>query len=120
MDNALRRYPNVQITKLKTDSINACSKLITDGQRSSFDLIYTDGSHTSCDVLSDALLTYPLAKKGALIIFDDYLWNHGYRKTGNVLASPKIGIDCFITAFAGKLEVIHGPPSYQLYLNKID
>ena len=116
---ATEMYPSVEVRKIKNDSINACAQLITEGRRSQFDLIYIDGSHLACDVLSDALLTYPLAKDGALIIFDDYLWNYGFRKTGNVLATPKIGVDAFMNTFADKVEIIHGYPSYQLYGKKL-
>jgi predicted O-methyltransferase YrrM len=117
---ATDNYPSVKVRKLKTDSVNACSQLIVEGYRSHFDLIYIDGSHKACDVLSDALLTYHLAKEGALIIFDDYLWNYGFRKTGNVLATPKIGVDAFVNTFADKVEIIHGLPSYQLYIKKLN
>lgn len=112
-------YPTVNVRKIKNDSINACAQLITEGRRSHFDLIYIDGSHLACDVLSDALLTYPLAKDGALMIFDDYLWNYGFRKTGNVLATPKIGVDSSINTFSDRVEIIHGYPSYQLYVKKL-
>ena len=113
-------YSSVNVRKMKTDSVNACAQLIVEGKRSHFDLIYIDGSHKSCDVLSDALLTYPLAKDGALIIFDDYLWNYGFRKTGNVLDTPKIGVDAFVNTYADKVEIIHGLPSYQLYIKKLN
>lgn len=116
---ATETYTSVNVRKIKNDSINACAQLIIEGGRSQFDLIYIDGSHLACDVLSDAIQTYPLAKSGALIIFDDYLWNYGYRKTGNVLATPKIGVDAFTNTFADKVEIIHGYPSYQLYVKKL-
>lgn len=116
---AAKNYPSVVVRKIKNDSVNACAQLIGEGRRSEFDLVYIDGSHQACDVLSDALLTYQLARKGALIIFDDYLWNHGFRKTGNVLANPKIGVDAFLNTFADKFEIIYGYPSYQLYAKKL-
>jgi len=39
-----------------------------------FDYISIDGSHEAADVLSDAVLSWPLLKTGGLICFDDYEW----------------------------------------------
>lgn len=93
--------------------------MIAAGDCSKYDLIYIDGSHKSCDVLSDAIMSFPLARPGALIIFDDYLWDFGFKKTGSPLNAPKIGIDAFTSNFADSVEIIHGLPSYQLYLRKL-
>ncbi|MGC1833072.1 MAG: class I SAM-dependent methyltransferase, partial [Candidatus Acidiferrales bacterium] len=41
----------------------------------SFDFIYIDGGHSTLNVLQDAVLSFALAKPGAIIAFDDYLWN---------------------------------------------
>jgi hypothetical protein len=40
-----------------------------------YDFIYVDGAHSTIDVLEDAVLSFLLAKPGAIIAFDDYLWN---------------------------------------------
>jgi hypothetical protein len=42
-----------------------------------FDLVYIDGSHEAADVLSDAILAWPLLQTGGLLGFDDYDW-HGF------------------------------------------
>src|SRR3989339_675257 len=41
----------------------------------SFDFAYIDGSHLAADVLTDAVLTFPLLKKGGILVFDDYHWD---------------------------------------------
>lgn len=58
-----------------------------------FDFIYIDGSHTSYDVLQDAVLCHPLLKDGGLIIFDDF----GWKDTNNLhpTNSPELGIISF-------------------------
>lgn len=108
----------MDVHKLKMTSVQAIAKLIHEGHAESFDLIYIDGSHQSTDVLTDAVSSFNLLKQGGLIIFDDYLWDFGYRKTGSVLSTPKIGIDSFINVFYEKIRIIHGYPSYQMYCEK--
>lgn len=114
------RYPELfSFEKCKTDSISACASRLSDATGSEFDFIFIDGSHAAPDVLSDAVFSWPLLKPGGLMIFDDYQWNYGYRKTGNPLATPRPAIDAFIACFQDKLEVITGLPLYQLYLRKL-
>jgi predicted O-methyltransferase YrrM len=67
-----------------------------------YDVAYIDGSHYTCDVLSDAILTFPLVKPGGLIIFDDYEWP-GHKGT---LANPKLGINAFVACYEDKLDVV--------------
>lgn len=110
---------NLDFNKLKMTSIEACAKLISEGHQETFDLIYIDGSHNAFDVLTDAIFSFPLCKSGGIVIFDDYLWDHGFRKTGNPLSIPKSGVDCFLNTFVGKVRIIHGYPSYQLYCVKL-
>jgi hypothetical protein len=40
-----------------------------------YDFIYVDGSHQTIDVLEDAVAAFQLAKVGAIIAFDDYIWD---------------------------------------------
>jgi len=110
---------SLEVKKLKMYSIQAVSYLLTSNLYGFFDFVYVDGSHTSADVLSDAVNAYYLLKPGGLMVFDDYLWNYGFVKTGNPLQCPKIGVDSFINAFHGKVEVLLGFPSYQLYVKKL-
>jgi predicted O-methyltransferase YrrM len=45
------------------------------GERRMFHIVYIDGSHTAADVLSDAVLAWPMLNEGGLMIFDDLNWN---------------------------------------------
>lgn len=78
-----------------------------------FDVIYIDGSHIACDVLSDALLSWFLLKKGGLIIFDDYEWLGGK----NEIECPKLGINCFLNCFKGQYEILE--QKYQIIIRKL-
>lgn len=80
----------------------------------SVDFAYIDGSHEAKDVLTDACVIFPKMKNGGVIIFDDYKWNP---PDGNRLVLPQVGIDCFLTAFAPWLEVMHS--GYQVAVRKI-
>lgn len=67
-----------------------------------FDFAYIDGSHLAPDVLSDAILIFPLMKKNGIMIFDDYFWDDEPDK----LNRPKIAIDAFLKIYEGKYEMI--------------
>jgi predicted O-methyltransferase YrrM len=70
-----------------------------------FQFIYIDGSHKAPDVLEDAVLSFPLLAKGGVMIFDDYPWLSG---TPDIPESmPAIGIDAFLSAFRGRLRLLH-------------
>src|SRR6476646_2575452 len=78
-----------------------------------YDFIYIDGSHLACDVLIDAVLSWPLVKVQGLLVFDDY----DFRFPNNPNQNTQIGIDAFINSFLPKIEVIHR--GHQLILKKI-
>ncbi|MGA7854486.1 MAG: class I SAM-dependent methyltransferase [Candidatus Acidiferrales bacterium] len=80
----------------------------------SFDFIYIDGGHSTFNVLEDAILSFALAKPGAIIAFDDYLWNDPKHNQDGV---PKPAIDAFTALYARKLELLE--TSYQVWLRKI-
>jgi Methyltransferase domain len=64
-----------------------------------YDVIYIDGGHGSTDVLEDAVQSFRLAKPGAIIAFDDYVWNDPQHNQHGV---PKPAIDAFLTLYAKK------------------
>lgn len=68
-----------------------------------FDFIYIDGSHDSCDVLEDAVLSFRVLKKGGVLIFDDY----GLELYDNPKRNPKIAIDAWLDCFEGQYQLIH-------------
>jgi predicted O-methyltransferase YrrM len=120
---ALSRTPAVAFTKLKMPSSEALISLRA-GIGRKFDLIYIDGSHTAPDVLSDAVLAWPLLNVGGVMIFDDYLWRSkpdalDIAAKQNPLDEPKIAIDAFINVYQQKLKIISHCPLYQVYLQKV-
>jgi len=76
-----------------------------------FDLIYVDGSHRAWDVLADATMAFDRLKNGGVLIFDDYLWS-----TEACPATPAIGIDAFLAAFASRVDLLHS--GWQVTLRK--
>jgi hypothetical protein len=61
-----------RVTKIKGRSSMALAQLSINLRQ--FDLVYIDGSHNSADVLSDAVLTWPMVSTNGIVIFDDYEW----------------------------------------------
>ena len=77
-----------------------------------FDFIYVDGSHAASDVLTDAVMAFGLAKSGAVLLFDDYLWTD----MPGLLNRPKMAIDTFQAIFSEKCDpVLYG---YQIAFRK--
>ncbi|MCB0338514.1 MAG: class I SAM-dependent methyltransferase [Bdellovibrionales bacterium] len=74
-------------------------------QSKTFQLIYIDGSHLACDVLQDAVLSFPLLDVGGIMIFDDYMWNPVARETTPAL-TPKIAIESFLRCYDGHYALI--------------
>lgn len=109
----------VKLVKHKTLSHPALAKLIASGEKSSFDLIYIDGSHQAPDVLADAVLAFPLLRVGGLMAFDDYLWHIEPLGRQDPLNMPKPGIDAFLNTYQRKMRVVPGAPLGQIYANKI-
>jgi len=77
------------------------------------DFIYIDGSHLASDVLEDAVLAFPLLRKGGIMIFDDYTWGPSM----NTYERPCFGIDSFILVYGNQLEILER--NSQLILKKI-
>ena len=78
-----------------------------------YDFIYVDGSHAAPDVLTDAVLSWPLLKKRGVMVFDDYLWV----LRGSEHERPGIGIDAFRTTFAAQMALIY--QEFQLAVAKL-
>ncbi|KAF8335997.1 glycosyltransferase family 8 protein [Cantharellus anzutake] len=78
-----------------------------------FDWIYIDGSHEADDTLLDGELAWRLAKKNAIIIFDDYDWKAQPVESRH---HPRRGIDAFMAVHEGEYEVL--PSDYQMILRK--
>ena len=67
-----------------------------------FDFIYIDANRHSKNVLEDAVLSYPLLKPEAMMIFDDYTNNKEHD-----INCPKPGIDSFLNMYIQELKVLH-------------
>ncbi len=77
-----------------------------------FDLVYIDGSHEAPDVLTDAVLAWPLLAPGGLLGFDDY----GWRGPPEPERRPALAIDAFLAVMRGRYEEMHR--GYQVWLRK--
>jgi predicted O-methyltransferase YrrM len=89
-----------KVTKMKGASTAMLRRIPLD----SMHLVYVDGSHTTRNVLTDAVLAFDLMTVGGLMIFDDYRWviyHDDERK------NPGMGIDAFLNCFEGEYVVVH-------------
>jgi predicted O-methyltransferase YrrM len=86
--------------------------------QNSFDLVFVDGSHQACDVLSDLVLSYHLCAVGGQIICDDYLWSNARHGSQDLLMMPRLAIDAFAHAFMRKVAQASGLKLYQAYFVK--
>jgi len=80
-----------------------------------FDWIYVDGSHEADDTFLDGELAWRLARKGAVIIFDDYGWETQPKDSRH---HPKRGIDAFLVLHEGEYRILSGEGEYQMILQK--
>jgi predicted O-methyltransferase YrrM len=110
---ATAKKPNQQLDVIKRTSYTGIAKLIE--QDRIFDFIYVDGSHTAADVLIDACMSWPLLKKGGIMVFDDYHWNPNMQY--NEYQTPKRGVDAFSHCFADQFKVVHD--GYQIAVQKL-
>ncbi len=78
-----------------------------------YDVIYIDGSHRAADVQADASLSWPLLKRGGIIIFDDYLWSPDYPPEER----PQMAIDNFLIDFSSQIEILH--KEYQVIVRRV-
>ena len=100
-----------KVNVLRGFSYEKLPKLIIENKI--YDIIFIDGNHTAPFVLMDATMSWPLLKKGGVIIFDDYKWGINYkeggkRKTQTIKETlrPAIAINAFEKNFNDYVEVI--------------
>ncbi len=80
-------------------SLEVLSRMLAEGMRESFDMVFVDGSHLAADVMTDAALAWPLLKPGGTLVFDDFQWGNDrppHRR-------PREAILAFEAAFVEKL-----------------
>jgi predicted O-methyltransferase YrrM len=80
-----------RVRKIKSLSFAALDRLAQD--KTSFDLIYIDGSHARDDVLIDSVLAWRLLAPNGICIWDDYSW--GVRELPPE-ERPQQAIDAFL------------------------
>ena len=92
-----------QVEIIKNNSFETLTKFNCE-TREKFDLIYINhGSLTSCDVLSDAVLSWNLLKEGGIMIFNNYELDYFEEEYNN----PRIAIDSFLRCYQRQLGVIY-------------
>ncbi|KAI8984944.1 glycosyl transferase [Trametes punicea] len=84
-------------------------------EKPGFDWIYVDGSHDADDTFLDAELAWRLARKGAVIVFDDYHWD---KEPEDSIHHPKRGIDSFLALHKGEYLILSSETQYQVVLKK--
>jgi predicted O-methyltransferase YrrM len=99
-----------RIRKMKATSADALAQLGVEKKR--FDVAYIDGGHRASEVYTDAAMTWPLMKRGGIVIFDDYQW----REMPARLDNPGPGIDAFLNAIEGQYRIVH--KQYQIAIVK--
>lgn len=100
----LESCPDVSLQKHKMLSIEYLASKV--GSEELYDFIYIDGSHHAHDVLLDAQLSFPLLKKGGVMVFDDYLWKPNLE--GDIpVNSPKMAIDMFTSLYEADINIIN-------------
>jgi predicted O-methyltransferase YrrM len=83
--------------------IGPSSEILRTLPTAAYDFVYIDGSHDAVPVLEDAVLGFMLAKPGAIIAFDDYLWDDpNYVHVG----TPKASIDAFTNIYALQIDIL--------------
>lgn len=78
-----------------------------------YDLIYVDGDHRACAALEDAVLSFPLLKRGGIMIFDDYQGGD----ESDPLNRPGPGADAFVSCYLNQIQVLHR--DYQMIIKKV-
>lgn len=81
-------------------------------QKDTYDFIYVDGDHRAAGALQDIVISWPLLKKGGIMIMDDYAWN-GFSDHLNAC----IAMDAFLSCFVGQYELLL--KEYQIIIRKI-
>ena len=91
-----------RIAVIKGRSIEVLSALVASKCSGTYHFIYVDGSHTSRDVLGDAVLAWQLLAPGGGIVFDDYTWD-AYQEADQ---NPRMAIDAFMACFTQECRVV--------------
>ena len=108
--NIIQGYSQNELIKLEKDT---------------YDVVYIDGDHSSSAAFIDAVLSFPLLKKGGYIVFDDYVWIHNSEKHDVVDVSdprlshpnnPFTGINNFVKLHKANIDIVK--TNWQLIVQK--
>ena len=99
------------VSVIPTGSYPGLAQLIVAGTQ--FDFIYVDGDHAGEAAMTDACMAWGLLKKGGIMLFDDYFWDH----VPEMLDRPKAAIDAFMNTFTRRFHVTG--VGYQMAIQKI-
>lgn len=105
------KFPDRYVSKVQDTSRAALANQLV-YELNQYDFIYIDGSHTAKDVITDAVMAWPLLKQQGVVVFDDYLWGDAR----DVLHRPKLAVDAFTALFAEEINVLH--IGYQYVIQK--
>ena len=104
---------NISKFKNKVNIIKDKSQDALKKMNEQYDFIYVDGDHKASSVIEDAILSFPLLKKGGIMIFDDYLWFQMKKFIDN----PKVAIDAFLEIYADKITILY--KNHQVIIEKL-
>jgi Methyltransferase domain len=96
-DDRMSKYTNLCKSKGYSETF------LQNAESEHYDFIYIDGDHTAEGVYRDASLSWRCLKPYGIMAFDDYLWSHD---SGNVMLSPKPGIDKFLNKYDGQYKLM--------------
>ena len=98
-------YPNIRSVRNNTKNFLRSNKTI-------YDFIYIDASHTADDVASDAEYSWELLKRGGILAFDDYMWGQDMKPE----LTPRPAIDNFLEFHKGEYDIL--TKDYQVWIRK--
>jgi FkbM family methyltransferase len=110
-DQNILPYKN-KVTKIKGDSKKILRRFIA--EKTMFDLIYIDGSHTCLDTYNDLILSWMVLNNNGILIIDDYLWRSS---SLDVLNIPHHAIKHFLITYKDDYIVLH--IGYRVFIKKV-
>lgn len=102
-DEKVSKYNNV--IKKKTTSL----EFLNNANLEFYDFIYIDGDHTEDAVYKDAVASWDKLKKGGILGFDDYTWQHD---SGRDDMRPGPAIDRFVKEYEKEIDVLEAGDQY--------
>lgn len=102
---------STRLHKRKGDALDELRRINTP-----LDYAYIDADHLAFSVVMQFSLLWPILKKGAVVIFDDYLWQLPDAPHYQGQIPPKPGIDAILELWQSRVEILH--KGYQVIVRK--